>query len=97
MRPATARTGLRTTSFPDTQLKLPCTTSCPPVAWPLTDTLNVFFSPALENTNVAGETCTFNDPGTSTFAVYVDYGGPTLVTVRFTVNGVGCRGTVMVG
>ena len=87
--------GLLTTCFPDTQLKLPSKTS--PLPWLLTVTLNVFFSPALVNTSVPGDTRTVRDLGASTSAVYVDAAGPTFVTVRLTVNGAGCSGTVIAG
>ena len=100
-----AAIGLRTTCFPDTQLKLPsmCTqlelpSMCSLLSsFPLTETLNVFFSPTLENTSLSGVTCIFNDLGASTFAVYVDIAGPTLVTVRFTVKAIDVSGTIMVG
>jgi long-chain acyl-CoA synthetase len=54
----------------DTQLRLPSAVSSSSVTpWPLTDTLNVFFSPTLEKDSVSGETWTANVVGASTFAV----------------------------
>jgi hypothetical protein len=68
--PTMATTGLRTTCFSDTQLRLPSAVSSSSVTpWPLTDTLNVFFSPTLEKDSVSGETWTANVVGASTFAV----------------------------
>mgnify|MGYP007126481664 CR=1 FL=1 len=67
--PRIATMGLRTTCFFDTQLKLPSTKiSDAPTPWQITVTLNVFFSPAMENTSVSGETRTFIELGESTLA-----------------------------
>jgi hypothetical protein len=59
----------------------------------------ISFSQGDVNLNVLGVTVTLTSGGISTLMAY-NSGGPrgaTFVTIRNTTNGVGCRGTVMVG
>jgi hypothetical protein len=66
----TATTGLRTTCFSDTQLRLPsAVSSCSAMPWLLTDTVKVFFSPVFVKDSVSGETWIASVAGASTLAV----------------------------